>query len=382
LLQFTNKLTSLLLIKTIDSVLPKKLKPYIQQILPMQQRMRNACKFSGYNVVKLLLENGGQVDLKFMHNAYILNHNDIVKLLLKNGGQVDPECMHNVCKLIDSSMLKFFLDNGGQIDLKCMRNACKFGGYNVVKLLLENGGQVDLKCMHNVCKLIDSSMLKLLLDNGGQIDLKCMRNACKFSGYDVVKLLLENGGQVDLKCMHNACTRHNAIIKLLLKNSGQVDAECMHIVCKLIDFSMLKLWLKYGGQVDVELLLKNGGQVDLKCMHNVLEQIEEFEKRTTCDYYGIQTQFVNYIIKLINPLLKHGGPVSKEFHRSISKLRYTERITNLPSYKRAFFLTQRSFVLGEKADIANFKKDPCADCHFWWRMCLLPDELVGIVLSH
>jgi len=261
-------------------------------------------------------------------------------------------CLHLVCELQNYENVEQHLKHGGKIDAECMHIACRESNIAVVRLLLENGGQVDAECMHIICrkkffglKSTYITMIELLLKNGGQVDAECMHNVCLRGCVRIAELLLQNGGCVDAECVRYVCGRGcPVLLKFLLDNKGPIDERCMHI------------------------LLKN--------MQN--KRTEQINNNT---YIGNWYERKKNYINTASLLLKYGCPVTKEFHKSLPELNYGCDIMDLTSYKISFLLTQRTFVLAEKAHITNFKKDPYANCHFWWRLCLLPDELVGIVLA-
>ena len=140
---------------------PKEVKELLKNEVDLKNNNEWSAPMSAYAVrlVKLLLENGAQVDLtdndgdSALMLASKAGHSEVVKLLLANNAQVD------------------LTDNDGD---SALIYASQEGHSEVVKLLLANNAQVDLK------------------DNDGDSALMC---ASQEGHSEVVTLLLENGAQ-------------------------------------------------------------------------------------------------------------------------------------------------------------------------------------------
>jgi ankyrin repeat protein len=120
--------------------------------------------FGGYeNIVRLLIENGADVNIKgkgglaALHHAVIGSRENIVQLLLKNGADVNIQsgigstALYFAAELGNENILKSLLVDGADVNIKsddgktALHIAAQVGNLNILRILLKNGAEVNAK---------------------------------------------------------------------------------------------------------------------------------------------------------------------------------------------------------------------------------------------
>lgn len=188
-----------------------------------------ACINNSYHKVKLLLENGADINrvndknFSLLHFACKYNSLDIVKLLVDSG--CDVNCKNNM----------------GYTPL---HYACINSSLELVEFLISSGANPNfIEHMYNQTPLffVTSESLdihKLLIDKINDINLTNYRNqtmlhvACMFNLNNVVKFLIEHGLNIDhvdtlqMTPLHWACKKGNLeMVKLLVKHGAITNSK-------------------------------------------------------------------------------------------------------------------------------------------------------------
>ncbi len=183
-----------------------------------------ASEWGHIDVVKLLLENGADVNLKTLGNesavvaAYEKDHIEIMKFLVEHGAQVDDILYRFFMFAIDEKieMTQFFLEHGATIDAKSFVTATGFRNRNnleLVKVLLASGVDINGKDNNGKTALQSASVRKF----GSTLD----------ENLEMVKLLLENGADPNIKDLEG----NTALITIAAEN-WQEDANTVDLLLK------------------------------------------------------------------------------------------------------------------------------------------------------
>ncbi|WP_338967567.1 ankyrin repeat domain-containing protein [Spiroplasma endosymbiont of Lonchoptera lutea] len=254
------------------------------------------------DIVKLLLENGANINLQNNNgnNALITavenGHTDIVKLLLKNGADINHQNKFGITPLITAAtygeldIMKLLLEKGANINhqnkfgITPLITAATYGKLDIVKLLLENGAAINLTDENGNTALITAAtydyekIVKLLLANGA-INSHLVKNsntpllAAGNAQIEILKLLLANGAHINLQNNNgnNALITavengHTDIVKLLLAKGFNINLTDKNDNTSLI--IALITAATYDYEKIVKLLLKNGADINLQLKHN------------------------------------------------------------------------------------------------------------------
>ena len=208
-------------------------------------------------------------------------HSDIVKLLLENGAQVNLQDNNGICALMSASqkghsdIVKLLLEYSAHVNvqdddgLSALMTASQNGHSQVAKILLENSAQVDMQDKSGRCALMDASqnghseVVELLTMNGAKLDLQddirrsALMMASQNGHCDVIKILLDHGGQVDLQdrngmtaLMNASQNGHAKVVQTLLDYGAQVHLQ------RKDGWSALMISSQNGRSEVVEILLK------------------------------------------------------------------------------------------------------------------------------
>ncbi|WKT54227.1 hypothetical protein QSH57_004811 [Fusarium oxysporum f. sp. vasinfectum] len=227
--------------------------------------------------------------------ASYFGHYVIVKLLLENGAEIEAKdseygqtSLAWAARNEQEAVVKLLLENGAKIEAKnnmfgetALSWAARNGQEAVVKLLLENGAEIEAKDnqfgqtpLSWAAWYGQEAVVKLLLENGAEIEAKDSKRGrtpllwAAWHGHEaVVKLLLENGAEIDAKDNQFGQTPlswaawhgHEAVVKLLLENGAEIEA-------KDSEYGQTSLvWAaKNGQEAVVKLLLENGAEIEAK----------------------------------------------------------------------------------------------------------------------
>lgn len=121
---------------------------FLEQGADPNAALLEACCRGNYEVVRLLLEFGADVDLCSQNYLYYplyeatrFNYPDIVGLLLYYGAKFRPELLTIAIQIDSILLVTMFLKRVALVRYKntALREACKNGNINMVQLILENG---------------------------------------------------------------------------------------------------------------------------------------------------------------------------------------------------------------------------------------------------
>ncbi|RDW63304.1 hypothetical protein BP6252_10849 [Coleophoma cylindrospora] len=195
-----------------------------------------AIKEKNYNIVKLLLDKGADVNAhgrQGMRNVTPLLsaiegcQDNIIKLLLDKGANVNAQGMQGWWKTTtpllsaiernQEDLIKVFLDKGADVDTQGEERtsplffAIKRNQDNVVKILLDKGADVNTQGTGKTSPLLfaikrnQDNIVKLLLDEGADVNKQGkgittpLLSAIDRNQDNIVKLLLENGVNIDIQ---------------------------------------------------------------------------------------------------------------------------------------------------------------------------------------
>ena len=241
-----------------------------------------ACDNGNYNMVKVLLENGGAAHVNYCHNpgdrsalmrASFRGHNKIIKLLLEYGADINA---------VD--------EEGGSPLLY----AIQYKHPETVSLLVKNGANVNQR--HRIEGMMEATPLMLalrkaeilnpnyganqernpdkfiaivtaLLSGDADVNMQdkngkaALSYAIQSGSVKIIELLLDAGADIDQNTplMSAVQSRHYGIVQLLLKRKANVnfqDGESMR--------TPLMIAANYGDLKIVDLLIKHGADVDLR----------------------------------------------------------------------------------------------------------------------
>jgi len=257
-----------------------------------------ACAFKNYDIAKLLLENGANVNAKNDNGETALiiaaqnDHTEIVKLLLEKGAKYDPFYKTNDgftylmafarCGL--TNYCQELLNKGADVNAKtnsgwtALMYAAKNGHTETVQLLLEKGADVNAKNFNNERTALiwaagkgHTKIVKLLLENGADVNAKDIdgRTALMYAANNghtkIVQILIENGANVNAKdkwgwtvLLYPAENGHTEIVQLLLEKGANVNAK------NISGWTALMKAAESGHTEIVQLLLKKGADVNAK----------------------------------------------------------------------------------------------------------------------
>ena len=216
-----------------------------------------------YKIVKLLLDDGADVNTEGGHNGNALQaaslggHREIAKLLLDRGADINAQggtygtAIHAASSEGHNEIVTLLLDKG--IDPNAQSDglhayalqAASFGGHKeTAKLLLDRGANANAQSglSYNVLQAASSrghkETVTLLLDRGAEVNTQCghrvnaLRAAQSRGHKETAKLLFDIGAVVNTQCGHrgNALRAassggHKEIVMLLLDRGVEVNAQ-------------------------------------------------------------------------------------------------------------------------------------------------------------
>lgn len=193
------------------------------------------------DMIKLLIENGADVDVRNMQdetamviavknarNLELDKINNVVKILLENGADADIQDFKEetvlhlaVANIGKQEIVKMLLEENVNVNLKnewdrtALHEAIKnsFDSYHeeIIKLLLDNGADVKTKDYEGRTVLIDAvprqdiEIIKLIISKGADINAKsnngltALNSSIDRGDYKIIELLLENGADINQK---------------------------------------------------------------------------------------------------------------------------------------------------------------------------------------
>ena len=155
--------------KKIKSIIDKEVN--IKSLIETKDKENNtalilASKFGYIEVVKILIENGADINAKDNGGT----------TALMNASTEDDYINYEICKLL--------IENGANVNDKDLQGAnaliyaSTFGNYETVKLLIENGVEINTQNKDGYTALMeaaisdDEEIVKLLIENGADINIK------------------------------------------------------------------------------------------------------------------------------------------------------------------------------------------------------------------
>ena len=210
-----------------------------------------AVKRRDNDIVKLLLDKGANPGVKDRNgNTALLyaaggGNVEVIRLLLAKGARdsVDGMALHGAALNGQAEVVKLLLENGGNIESKdrfgCtpLLVAAKEGKAEAVKQLLDGGAKIEATDdqgrtpLHAAAQRASTEVVKLLLERGAQIEagdkdgftpLMCAAQAGgiayagtpfhveKFPAVEAVNLLLERGANIEAKDVDGQTALHRA----------------------------------------------------------------------------------------------------------------------------------------------------------------------------
>ena len=283
-------------LEVILKFLPKTKRLDILKILNQNQEtpLILAASFGNKNIVKMLLENGADVNLgnnigaTALHFASEHGHREVVELLLGNGANInlaDKEgatALHTASEEGYEKVVALLLERRAKVDLTdkdgttALHVASINGHREVVALLLEKGAKVDLTNKDGTTALHVASIeghqeiVELLLENGANVNLAgkegitALHLASVTGHREVVRVLLEKEANVNLADEEGLTPLHFAsekgdekVVALLLEKGANIN------LADKKGLTPLHIASKNGHREVVELLLENGANIDL-----------------------------------------------------------------------------------------------------------------------
>jgi ankyrin repeat protein len=193
------------------------------------EAFKYACMFKHYEVIKLLIDNGVDTNEHLLMN--IIDNYDMVEYLINKGIDItNDEILIKACHNGDYNIIKLLIDNGANKDIKTtvhkqtLIKAVEEYDYKIVKLLINIGADVnynDDKALRIACNNGYLKIAKELIKSGANVNTLngfCLINACKDGNRNMAELLIRNGANVhvknDLPLRHAKKNGHKNIIDL------------------------------------------------------------------------------------------------------------------------------------------------------------------------
>lgn len=259
-----NDTIKLLLEKGVD---PNAIDDYYDQLTGNSALINAVRKDFDYDIIKLLIEKGGDVNYKNNNDSTPLimlmdtgqDNVEIVNLLIEKGADLDVKNEIGDTALIFATMngltktVKILIENGADV------NASNYAGdtpllyavstlpLELIKLLIEKGADVNAENENKQTVLFLATsndinadiveIVKLLINKGADVDAQDedngyspLINAVIYNNIEVVKLLLEAGAHRSLRDNYNATAldyatdnENEELIALLSEGSAKVE---------------------------------------------------------------------------------------------------------------------------------------------------------------
>ncbi|XP_074093833.1 transient receptor potential cation channel subfamily A member 1-like [Cotesia typhae] len=293
-------------------------------MLNRKKPIHAAVYFQNINIVKILLENGADVNAKYTEELYI-------KYLV--GEKFSNDCYEGVNLLIHGiirknyGLVKLLIEYGADLR-NCQKtvllHAIESNSQEIVQLIINN---VSSLCKKNKgIKL--SEFINATYPSGKFSGYTCLHLACKNENPYSVSHLIQNGGNVNavaedgIQPIHLAVLDPNVeIIEILLDNGAQIDA--LFKTHYYGNFSKLSEWVHnkditlmthsilYGNINVVKLLLEY--DVILKTSHRFIKSIM---------FYATASNNLEIMTLILENLSKIFGQMTENF-KSFVNVRYS-----------------------------------------------------------
>jgi ankyrin repeat protein len=211
---------------------------------------QTACAVGDVNIVKYLIKKGANINFVDsinctpLYHASIKNNIEVVKVLLENGVEIDNMSVTESSRLGYCDIVKLLLERGYDIknDIFSLEHATYDGHMNIVKLLLQYGVNVENNALEIASYNGYLDIVKELLKYGANIkyieNYQFGFNKCALVGasennyYEIVKLLLEctnvNINYKDINSCHTAllgALKYNnmRVVNLLIQHGANIN---------------------------------------------------------------------------------------------------------------------------------------------------------------
>ncbi|CAC5359841.1 unnamed protein product [Mytilus coruscus] len=222
-----------------------------------------------------------------LHVVCANGYTNLVKLLLENNAEVDVKDadgstpLHLACHKGNTRIVSALLHNNANVDVKdsfgktSVYTACSENNERVLQLLLEKKAVVNQKTISGMtplsvsCKNENIALVKLLLQNGAKVNSKKqsvvpLHEACKSGNESIINILIQAKASVnhktkeDITPLHEACRNgHHNVVKLLLDKKAVVNDKDKH------GWTALFFSSAHGFHTIVDLLLKKGANLNM-----------------------------------------------------------------------------------------------------------------------
>ncbi|KXH32664.1 hypothetical protein CSIM01_08029 [Colletotrichum simmondsii] len=179
-------------------------------------------------------------------------HSKVVKLLLENRADVNDNAgesspLQLACKSADYDTVKLLIENGAEVNREGpspLQLACQNAAYDTVKLLVENGAEINTENgtdspLDLACARSDYDTVKVLVENGATVNPKNTKEswplyfASQNNMEAIAELLIDHGADVNMRygrqqqtLLHDAARAgYHAICKILLDNEADPNAR-------------------------------------------------------------------------------------------------------------------------------------------------------------
>lgn len=255
--------------------------------------MHVACKWGKLQMVKLLIENGGKIDivtrdgLTPLHCAARSGHDQVVDLLLQNNASIMSKTKNGLAPLhmaaqgehVDAARILLYykspVDDVTIDYLTALHVAAHCGHVRVAKLLLERSANPNARALngftplHIACKKNRIKVVELLLKHDATIGattesgLTPLHVASFMGCIQIVMYLIQNNANLNIATIRGETPLHLAvrakqtnIIRILLRNGANTDAKAreeqtpLHVASRLGNGDIITLLLQNGANVD------------------------------------------------------------------------------------------------------------------------------------
>lgn len=264
-------------------------------------------KFSSYvaciegwnDIVKLLLDNGANIESKDLHGWTPLMHTVVagrtrtLHLLLDRGADIKSldksgrSALQLAAETHHSDIVKVLLERGAIVDEKdlsgrtALLRAAECGSPHVVKLLLERGASVEQKDLAGrsalhicaIARVVSTDVVRLLMEYGAVIDSRDSegRTPPMLAMQSNVLWMYEKLTFIDGADVNARDDQGNTALHLLL--SSGVERECKELIDALISFGAETTWENDEGKTAIQLTAERGFILDSNKLRHKISRI-------------------------------------------------------------------------------------------------------------
>jgi len=244
---------------------------------------------------------------KDLFSAVKSNDLELAIQLIKDGADVNgidetgQSPLHHACYLGYLEIIKLLLDNGANVNktvpklaLTPIHGATMNGNRSIVALLVDRGADINARDSEGAtpifaaCWIGAIDTVKYLISKGARFDVKTnygttpFHNACQSNNLELVDFLIKNGSSVNNQAQNGATPLHMAvargeipIVELLIKNGAKAkykmkwDSELSFNlkapILKDEDIMVIKF---LRGQTALDVAIKSGNEQLIKIINN------------------------------------------------------------------------------------------------------------------